>query len=222
MEKLADGVWQLLPVRTAANVFLIEDVLIDAGMPWDGRRILKRLNGQRVSAHAITHAHPDHMGSSHAVCTRLGVPFWVGDRDVAWAEDPGSMAPAMTPLPRNPVSDLFMRASSGPGHTVARALREGDEVAGFSVLDTPGHTPGHIAFWRESDRVLVAGDVIFNLEYMGGRPWLTEPPGFINSDTEALRASARRIAELEPSLVLFGHGPPLRDPAKLARFAGVD
>ena len=131
------------------------------------------------------------------------------------------MAAGMTPLPRTPVSNLFMRVSSGPGHTVARALREGDEVAGFKVLDTPGHTPGHVAFWREADRVLVAGDIIFNLDYFGGRPGLTEPFRFVNSDVGQLRESARRIAELEPELVLFGHGPPLRDPAKLARFAGV-
>jgi glyoxylase-like metal-dependent hydrolase (beta-lactamase superfamily II) len=104
---------------------------------------------------------------------------------------------------------------------VARALREGDEVAGFEVLDVPGHTNGHIALWRESDRVLIAGDVIWNLDFALGRPGLTVPFAAANSDTSALRKSIRRIAELEPALVLFGHGPPLRDPVKLARFAGV-
>ncbi len=43
---------------------------------------------------------------------------------------------------------------------VDRALAEGDEVAGFRVLDTPGHSPGHVAYWRESDGVLICGDVM--------------------------------------------------------------
>ena len=50
-----------------------------------------------------------------------------------------------------------------PGHPVARRLREGDEVARLRVLDAPGHSPGHIALWRESDRTLISGDVFFNL-----------------------------------------------------------
>ncbi len=56
------------------------------------------------------------------------------------------------------------------GHPVARRLREGDEVAGFVVLDVAGHSPGHIALWREADRTLVCGDVFSNA------PSLRPPP----------------------------------------------
>jgi hydroxyacylglutathione hydrolase len=101
-----------------------------------------------------------------------------------------------------------------PAHPIARRLREGDTVgAGFSVLDVPGHSPGHIALWREADRTLIAGDVFFNL------PRLGPPPRSLTVDPDTNRASMLRLAELRPALVLFGHGPPLRDPDALARAA---
>ena len=106
----------------------------------------------------------------------------------------------------------------GPPHPVTRRLREGDEVAGFAVLETPGHTPGHVAYWRESDRTLIAGDVFFNLNPLTGRPGLHPPPDAFNDDTARNRESMRRLAELRPEVVVFGHGPPLRGPGKLRDF----
>jgi glyoxylase-like metal-dependent hydrolase (beta-lactamase superfamily II) len=112
------------------------------------------------------------------------------------------------------------RMVPGPkAHPIARRLREGDEVAGFKVLDTPGHSLGHVTFWRESDRVAVIGDVMNGMNLVTGRPGLREPPGVFTPDPARNRESIRKVADLEPALVCFGHGPPLRDPAKLARFA---
>ena len=101
---------------------------------------------------------------------------------------------------------------------VARALHEGDDLGhGFVVLETPGHSDGHVAFWRESDRTLVAGDVLFNMNVLTTVPGLHEPPRILTRDPRRNRESARRLAALEPELVLFGHGPPLRDPARCRR-----
>jgi glyoxylase-like metal-dependent hydrolase (beta-lactamase superfamily II) len=110
------------------------------------------------------------------------------------------------------------RAWKGPPRKVDRPLREGDEVGGFTVLDAPGHSPGHVVFWREADRVLVIGDVLNNMNFLTGIPRLGQPPTIFTPDPVRNRASARRLAELRPALVAFGHGPPLRDPDKLARF----
>ena len=105
----------------------------------------------------------------------------------------------------------------GPqAHPVARALHEGDDVAGFTVLDTPGHSPGHVSYWRESDRVLLCGDVMWGWNAFLMRGPIREPFAVLSPDARLNRASARRIVELEPALVCFGHGPPLREPAKLA------
>jgi glyoxylase-like metal-dependent hydrolase (beta-lactamase superfamily II) len=209
MRTLALDVHELRGVPPhALNVYLVGDVLVDAGTTGAHRRIVRELAVRQMAAHVVTHAHPDHYGSSHAVCEQLGLPLWAGERD-ADAVEAGSVV-----LSPTRVGALLSHAPMPPGHPVARRLREGDAVgAGFSVLDVPGHSPGHIALWREADRTLIAGDVFFNLPRLGA------PPRFMSFDPDANRASMRRLAELRPALVLFGHGPPLRDPERLARAA---
>ena len=199
--------------RDAINVYLVGDVLVDAGTLLARRRILRQLKGRRVGVHALTHAHPDHYGSSHAVCETLGIPLWCGARDADVAEGArpapgagrGAGLVAKMPLPR--------------AHPVERRLEEGDEVAGFTVLDTPGHSPGLVSFWRDSDRTLLCGDVLFNIHPLTGRRGLREPPRLLTNDPPLNRDSIRRLAALRPALVLFGHGPPLRDPERLAGLA---
>jgi hydroxyacylglutathione hydrolase len=216
MKQLADGVWQLggFPPN-AINVYVIEDVLVDAASRHATRRILRQVEGHRLAAHALTHAHPDHQGASHAVCERVGLPFWVGARDADAAEDPRLIGERQ---PNHPIARFYYRAFVGPGHPVDRELAEGDEVAGFAVLDVPGHSAGHIALWRESDRVLILGDVLNNMDVLTAIPGLHVPKPYLTPDPARNLESARRLAELEPALVLFGHGPPLRDTRKFVDF----
>jgi hydroxyacylglutathione hydrolase len=213
MKQLAGGVWQLdgFP-RDNVNCYLIGDVLLDAGLPPDRRRIRRQIRGRELRAHAITHAHIDHYGSSHAICQEFGLPMWCGAGDV------GAVEAGKMDGPRG-------RRVPGPkAHPVARALHEDDDVAGFTVLETPGHSLGHVSYWRESDRVLLCGDVVWGrnpFRFSGG---MREPYLFLSPDPERNRQSARRLAALEPALVCFGHGAPLRDPAAfaaaVARFPG--
>ncbi len=79
------------------------------------------------------------------------------------------------------------------------------------MIETPGHTAGHISFWREADRVLVLGDVLSHINIYTGWVTLREPERFFTLDPPENRRSARRLAELEPKLMCFGHGPPLRN-----------
>jgi hydroxyacylglutathione hydrolase len=198
----------------AINAYVIGDVLIDSRSRHAARSILRQLEGAPIGAHALTHAHGDHQGSSHEICEKLGVPFWCGARDVPAAED-GRIGNRM---PDHPVGKFFVWSFAGPGHPVARHLHEGDEVAGFQVLDVPGHSIGHIAFWRESDRALICGDVFTNINVLTGLPGLHEPKSYLTPDPARNRESMRRLADLEPDLVCFGHGRPLSDPAKLRAF----
>lgn len=199
----------------AFNVYLMGGVLVDAGTRFAGRRILRQLRGRRIEAHALTHAHPDHQGASRLVCRALGVPLWCSEADAEAAETDGLV---MARMPRHWLSRAVGPIWTGPAHPVARRLREGDEVGGFRVLETPGHTAGHISFWREQDRVLVMGDVVSNLHIYLGVPMLREPERYFSLDAEENRRSARRLAELEPRLIAFGHGPPLRDPRRFSEF----
>lgn len=215
MKQLADDLHLLdgLPPY-AINVYLMGDVLVDAGSRHAARRILRQLRGRTVSAHALTHAHNDHAGSSHEVCEALGIPLWCGDADAEAVEE----ARIRDRMPPHPINSLIARAFAGPPHPVARRLRQGDEVAGFQVFDTPGHSAGHISFWRESDRTLICGDVFTDMDTVTGIPGLHEPKGFFTPDPARNRESMRRLARLEPTLVCFGHGAPLRDAGKLKGF----
>lgn len=205
MQELADGVWQLsgFPANNV-NVYVLGDVLIDAGLGLHRKRILRQISDRKITGHALTHAHFDHFGSSHAICERLGIPLWCGAADVEAVQAGKMVGPRGRLVP----------APGVKAHSVDRALSEGDEVAGFVVLATPGHSPGHVSFWRESDRVLICGDVMwgYNPFLMTGgicEPFRRFP--WMNPDPRQNRESARRLTALEPSLVCFGHGPPVRD-----------
>ena len=216
MKQLADGVWQLSGFPpNGINVFVIEDVLIDAASRHATRRIMRQIKAHEITAHALTHAHPDHQGASHAVCERLGIPFWVGAADADAAETPALIGERQ---PDSFAAQFFHRVFTGPGHPVDRMLGEGDEVAGFRVLDVPGHSAGHVAYWRESDRVLILGDVLNNMDVMTAIPGLRLPKKYLTPDPDLNRRSAKRLGALEPSLVLFGHGAPLRDTKKFVDF----
>jgi glyoxylase-like metal-dependent hydrolase (beta-lactamase superfamily II) len=213
MERIADGVHLLRGrPRHAINVYLVEDVFVDAGTRQARNRILRQLRGRPVRAHALTHVHPDHQGASHAVCTELHVPLWASEGDADAMEDGAVM---LDRFGTGATTFVQRKLWMGPPHPVARRLREGDEVAGFAVLETPGHTRGHVAYWREADRTLIAGDVFFNLNPLTGRPSLGPPPDAFNDDSARNRESMRRLAALEPAVACFGHGPPVRDPTRL-------
>ncbi len=216
MKQLVEDVYQLKGwPRNAINVYVIGDVLIDAATRQGEKRILRELSGRTIAAHALTHAHPDHQGASHAVCEQLGIPLWCGQGDVPAMETPGGIKNPKAPRWLERIQERFW---TGPPHPVSRALGEGDEVAGFTVLETPGHSPGHVSFWRESDRTLIVGDVLGNMNFITGIPGLNTPPDMFTPDPARNRESARRLAELRPALACFGHGAPLRDPDKLAAF----
>jgi glyoxylase-like metal-dependent hydrolase (beta-lactamase superfamily II) len=216
LKELAPGVFQLhgFPPN-AINVYLAGDVVIDAGGKPDRRRILREIRDRGVKAHALTHAHPDHQGASHAICTELGVPYWVPEGDVAPAEDSRLIRQRQ---PSHWMNGLMNKLFTGPSHPVDRALREGDDVAGFQVIETPGHSAGHVCFWRESDRVLICGDVMSTANSLTLMPGFTEPFRFFTPDPARNRESLKRVLDLEPALIAPGHGPPSRDRSKIEKF----
>ena len=208
MKQLADGVWQLagLPAERASTSSSSTTSSSTPRPASPRARSSSELEGRPLAAHALTHAHPDHQGASHAVCERFGVPFWVGEKDVPAAENPKLIGERQ---PDHFMAQLFAKTMTGPAHHVDRPLREGDEVASFKVIDVPGHSAGHVAFWRESDGVLVLGDVLNSLTSTPLIPGLREPKDYFTPDPAENRRSARKLGLLEPKLVLFGHGPPV-------------
>ena len=214
MKQVAEGVWRLSE-RPAPliNVYLVGDVLIDAGRKTDRRRILKQIRGREISLLALTHAHPDHQGTAKEICDERGIPLacHVDDVDAMEGRQPTSPDADLA-------SRLIVRFWQGPPHRVDRPLREGDEVAGFRVVHAPGHSPGEVIFFRDGDRVAICGDVIRNLSYLTMRSVIKEPPDAFTYDPAENRRSIHKLAELEPSVILPGHGAAVTDIGKFERF----
>lgn len=210
MREVAEAVFHLpLSPRSSVNAYLVGDVLVDAGYGWQARRVLRDVRGRIVARHVLTHAHVDHAGGTRKVLDALRVPVAAGEKDLpamhsgrVEMEVPGALRKA---------GEKYASFEPVPEATV---LREGDEVGpGFVVLDTPGHSAGHISLWRDTDRTLICGDVINSMSLVTTRPGIQEPPKVFTPDPARNRASIRRLAALSPRLVLVGHGPPVLNAA---------
>jgi hydroxyacylglutathione hydrolase len=215
MKEVAPGVLRLdeFP-RPLINVYLVGDVLIDAGRRWDRRRILKQTEGRKLSLLALTHVHPDHQGAAKTICEARGIPLACHEADVDAMEGRRDVAASA-----NLVAKLFARLWQGPPHEVSQAFKEGDEIAGFRVVHAPGHAPGEVIFFRDADRVAICGDVIRNITYVALRTKLTEPPDELTPDPVENRRSIGKLAALDPSVILPGHGPAVTDMDAFHRFA---
>ena len=215
MKQLAPDLWQLRGFPpNAINVYLAADLLIDTATRLAGRRILRQIEERPLSLVALTHVHPDHQGAVAQVCGARRVPLACHADDVDAME---GRRPVQEKNPDNPIVRLERRFWEGPPRKVDRVLREGDEVAGFRVIQAPGHARGEVIFFRESDRVAIAGDVINTINVFTGIPGVRQPPVMYTLDPEENRRSIRKLLDLRPSLVCVGHGAPLRDLAKLER-----
>lgn len=218
MHQVAEDVWQLpLLPRNAVNAYLVGDVVVDAGIKPMGKKVVREVAGHKVSAHALTHAHLDHAGGSRRVVDECGVPMWCPAGDVAAVEAGRQVAP------EGRLKALQEKTSTWPPISVARPLHDGDELAaGFVVIDCPGHSPGHVAFWRERDRVLIAGDVWLNMSLLTTAVGLHHPPKLATIDMARNHESQKALAALRPDVVLFGHGPAHRDAEGLADWTAAN
>jgi glyoxylase-like metal-dependent hydrolase (beta-lactamase superfamily II) len=222
MERVAQGVWLLRgDLRKSMNVYFIEDeggvVQFDAGskaMREAARREGERLGG--VKRVVLGHAHADHRGTA----PYMGAPVFCHPDEVADAESEASIAPYMdlSQLPIAPVRWIYptlLRRWDGGPVRIAGTVSEGDEVAGFRVVHFPGHAPGLIGLWRESDRVALVGDVVYLID--SARLGRHLPPGEASVphpawawDHAKAKESVRKLAALEPQTVAAGHAGPLR------------
>jgi glyoxylase-like metal-dependent hydrolase (beta-lactamase superfamily II) len=221
LERVADGVWLLRgDIRGAMNVYFIEDgdgvVQFDAGtksMRKKAAATALELGGlKRV---VLGHAHADHRGTA----PYLGAPVFCHADEVDDAESDKAVTPyfnlsLLEVAPIRWIYPALLKHWDGGPVKIAGTVAEGDEVAGFRVLHFPGHAPGLIGLWRESDRLALVSDVVYLVDSARLKPL---PPGeasvphpaFAWNHQEAKR-SLRRLAELEPLVVGAGHERPLR------------
>lgn len=209
---IAEGVWVVQGQPGRCNVYLIEDeggvTLFDAGARTMTRAVASagaRLGGIRRVV--LGHGHTDHRGTAPA----LGVPVLCHPAEVQDAEGSGGFrywaeGLAGLPTPLRQAHRLMHRYAWDAGPVeIAGTISEGDEVAGFRVVDVPGHAPGMIALWRESDRLALSSDCFYTIDLWGRGCPPTLPTAVYNYDTEQARASLRKLAALEPAAAWPGH-----------------
>ena len=238
MERAGEGVevLRLRPpsrVQKLTNIYLLADdggiALYESGSVGMAGAIAKAAAERGgIARIVLSHAHADHRGGA----SRLDAPIFChpderpGAEGDAWAKDGFDLAKIRNPIVRA-VTPSALRGMDGGPVEIAGTLEDGDSVAGFTVLHLPGHTPGLIGLWRESDRLAIVSDAVFvwNPFSLTARPGPVRlPPPPIRPDDAAARASMRRIAELDPRTVWLGHyGPVTGDvAAQLSRAAEGD
>lgn len=213
---VAEGVWVLQGQPGRCNVYLIEDgdgvTMFDAGARTMVRSVASaaaRLGGlKRV---VLGHGHTDHRGTAPSLrAPVLCHPDEVEDAEGSggfryWPEDLTGL-----PAPQRQVHRLLHRmAWDGGPVKIAGTLREGEEVAGFKVIHLPGHAPGLIGLWRESDRLALCTDCFYTLDMWGRNCPPHLPERVYNYDTEQARESMRKLAALEPAAAWPGHAEAL-------------
>jgi glyoxylase-like metal-dependent hydrolase (beta-lactamase superfamily II) len=199
-------------------------VLVDAGIaPGTGGIIAaaKERFGRdsRPAAILLTHGHFDHVGGlpqladywdAPIYCHRLEMPYITG-RSSYPPPDPAAGGGMMTLMSR-----LFPRGPYDFGKRV-RPLPDDGSVPGlpdWRWLHTPGHAPGHVAFFRDEDRTLLAGDAFVTtqqesmLAVLTQKAKLSRPPGYYTPDWSAARRSVEQLLALRPETAATGHGPP--------------
>ncbi len=212
---VAQGVWVVQGQPGRCNVYLLEDdggvTVFDAGARTMKRAVASagaKLGG--IKRVVLGHGHTDHRG----VASALNVPVLCHPDEVQDAEGSGGFRYwpadlAGLPAPMRVLHRLLHRyAWDGGPVKIAGTVSEGDEVAGFRVIHLPGHAPGLIALWRESDRLALSSDCFYTVD-MWGRdcpPHLPSP--VYNYDTAQARESMLKLAQLEPAAAWPGHAKP--------------
>ena len=215
---VAEGVWVVQGQPGRCNVYFIENggaegvlSMFDAGARTMTRAVARagaKLGG--VTRIVLGHGHTDHRGTAPG----LHAPVWCHPEEVQDAEGSGGWRywPAdLAGLP--PVARQIQKAmhryawDDGPVQ-IEGTVSEDDEVAGFRVIELPGHAPGLIGLWRESDRLAIVSDCFYTLDMWGRSCAPSVPAQTYNYDTDQARQSMRKLAEMEPAVAWAGHADP--------------
>lgn len=210
------------------NVYLIDEpdglTLIDAGLPGAWKRILPAIQAigrspSDVRHILITHQHLDHVGSLFQLAQATGAETWAhpidtpaiegrGPREIASGLPGAAMRLAILPRTRpNPITHQVRG-----GATIPVLTGEG----GLQVVETFGHTMGHISFYLPGRKLLIAGDAVSS-----SRGRLVPPPSMFNKDTAMALESMRHLATLDIDACLTGHGGPVLSGARALIAAGA-
>jgi glyoxylase-like metal-dependent hydrolase (beta-lactamase superfamily II) len=218
-------------------------VLIDSAWPHRGQLIkaaAEQLFGPRASPAAIllTHIHPDHSGSALELARMWDLPVYVHPDELVLAPggympeyanplDRWLVAPLLRLLPRRMVEESRSRNTL---EGTALAFDPAADIPGlpdWQAVPTPGHTPGHVAFFRPADRVLITGDAVLTVnvnsprDLLAGKQRASAPPYISTWNWPAARQSVEELAGLAPDVLACGHGRPMAGPEAAAGLSAL-
>ena len=204
-------------------------VLVDAGLPETTGAITRSAETRfgdsgPPAAIIMTHAHFDHVGALHHLAERWNVPIYAHRAELPFLNGSASYPPPDPTVGGGIMSAMSKLFPRGPidVRTWLKPLPEDGSIPclpDWRWVHTPGHAPGHISLWREADRALVAGDAFITTAQESAYAVITQapelhgPPMYFTPDWHAARDSVRRLAALEPELVITGHGPAMHGQA---------
>ena len=171
-----------------SNCYLIDDIIIDTGTGMDKEYLHQKIKECGLDPNDIpmivnTHCHFDHAGGNYLFPE---AKVAIHEKDAQYIENKN-----------DPMTAGFMFGKSMTRHDTDLKLKEGDKIANFKVLHTPGHTPGGICLW--DGEILISGDTIFA---NGGFGRLD-----IGGNIEEMKYSFKKLQKLEVEYLLPGHGP---------------
>lgn len=225
VNEIASGVWYVPALLS--NLYFVGDVkgawaMVDAGTPgtaWRIRRAAEEIFGSRPpEAIILTHGHFDHTGSVKELADAWDVPVLAHTLEFPYLDGRANYPPP------DPTVGGFMsqlsRMFPTSGVDIGRRLHTLSVASipflpGWRVIDTPGHTPGHVSIFRESDRTLITGDAVVTIDQQHAWKLISQareihgPPVYFTPDWDQARDSVSRLAKLRPQVLATGHGLPL-------------
>ena len=220
----------IYPLMQRQGIY-VHAYLIDTGRPEDGLILIDTLYATDaktifdaiaaigktpadVKHILLTHAHRAHLGGLVAVKQASGAKVYCHAWEVDIIEGDRRIQ-SSTLRPQYPLQvwpfQVASRFSTFPPCKVDALLNDGDQVGPIRVIYTPGHTPGHLAFYWPERSALFAGDALVTWPAFG------EGWGGFMLNRRQNRASVRRMAELQPDWIGAGHGDPVTGGAVLLR-----